>query len=275
MPFKTVLVHITHDEAHAARLRLAIEIAKRFEGHLTSLFTPSPVHMPAAISGRGASHAFLAQSVEIAREKGQKLEAECAGIVAEAGVKSWEWRVSEGDHLKALTHYGNLADLAIVAQSEPHTLEDMVAVEAPDHVTLYAACPVLVVPHHWHPHPVGKKILVAWKSKREATRAVREALPFLREAEKIVVLAPATEEGGLRPGHEIGAYLKRHGLDADFRVSRDDRAAGPTILDLATRESCDMIVMGAFGHSRWLEMVLGGATREVLRRMTVPVFMAH
>lgn len=275
MPFRTILVHVTADDSHAARLELALDFSRRFKSHLTGLFTSSPVTMPAAASGRAASHAFLAEAVAIARERGQSICSRYTDKASKEAASTWTWIEADGDHLDVLTHYANLSDLAIVAQSEPHTLEDAVALQIPDQLGLHAACPVLVVPTQWTHTPIGKKVLVAWKDKREATRAVREALPILRAAAQVVVLAPTTEKEGFRPGRDLDEFLRRHDVTGDFRASTEDRHAGETICDLAENEECDMIVMGAYGHSRLMEIALGGATRYVLKHMTRPVFMAH
>ena len=276
MPFKTILVHVASDDACIERVKLAAGIAEKLGAHVVARYITSPVHMPAGISGRGASHAFLAEATEIAREKGAALEKEIIDRLGSLGVKSWEWKIEEGDHLETLTHYANLADLAIVAQSEPHTLEDKVVMQIPDHLGLHAPCPVLVFPlHETAPPGIGKRILVAWKDKREATRAVREALPFLKSAEEVILFAPVTSNEKFETGRDISTFLARHGVNCSARTSSDDRDAGPAILSLAEAENCDMVVMGAFGHSRWREMVLGGATRHILQHMAVPVFMTH
>lgn len=131
-----------------------------------------------------------------------------------------------------------------------------------------------------HAKPPGKVVMVCWNASREAARAVVDALPFLRAAEKVIVLAVNPEMSaaghGAEPGADVAAWLSRHGVRVT--VQRDvapDADVGAVILSRAADHGVDLIVMGIYGHSRMREMVLGGASRSLLASMTVPVLMAH
>jgi nucleotide-binding universal stress UspA family protein len=124
-------------------------------------------------------------------------------------------------------------------------------------------------------------VLVAWKPSREATRAVNDALPLLEAADQVTVLVvdttgPRHHREEAEPGSGIALHLARHGIKA---VVEQTVAAGQSVADAmlsrAAELGCDLIVMGAYGHSRLRELVLGGVTREILRHMTVPVLMSH
>ena len=121
--------------------------------------------------------------------------------------------------------------------------------------------------------------MLAWTPTREATRAAFEAIPLMQQAEQVAVLsvtAGGDSEEELLPGADIIVTLARHGIKADVhRFSGSDIGIGNIILSRLADESIDLLVMGAYGHSRLREYVFGGATREILEHMTVPVFMSH
>lgn len=122
-------------------------------------------------------------------------------------------------------------------------------------------------------------ILVAWKNTREAARAVAEALPFLQQAQSVLVAVieedKAAEEQKLEVGADIGRYLSRHAVSAEIRKIAGWTDTGAAILNEAKQIGADMIVMGGYGHSRFREWILGGVTRRALSESTVPILTAH
>jgi nucleotide-binding universal stress UspA family protein len=126
----------------------------------------------------------------------------------------------------------------------------------------------------------AKRVLIAWDAGREAARAVSDALPILKRAQavEVAVFDPEREpvNHGEQPGADIGLYLARHGVKVSVaRQSGAGFEVGAQILSRAADTSADLIVMGAYGHSRVRELVLGGVTRTILGAMTVPVLMSH
>jgi nucleotide-binding universal stress UspA family protein len=136
---------------------------------------------------------------------------------------------------------------------------------------------VLVVPYVGEPVVKGEHVLVCWDGGREAARAATDALPFLREARKVTVLTVNTGAAPSEvPGADIALYLARHGVKSEAaRTPAGGIDPGNVILSRAFDYGVDLIVMGAYGHSRVREILLGGATRAILRQMTVPVLMSH
>ena len=139
----------------------------------------------------------------------------------------------------------------------------------------------MVTPFSWTPNRIGSRVLVAWNARREAARAVRDALPILRKAASVTVLVVNPEKWaisphGEQPGADIALYLARHGVTVQVEVAdSEDAKVCDVVRASAQKVGADLVVMGAYGHSRTLELILGGVTRDMLRDMTIPVFMSH
>jgi nucleotide-binding universal stress UspA family protein len=123
-------------------------------------------------------------------------------------------------------------------------------------------------------------VVIAWNSAREAARAVHDAMPLLIAAEAVTVLTIDPREGpqghGELPGADISLHLARHGVKAQVeRTVSADLPVGEVLLSRLADLGADLLVMGAYGHSRMRELLLGGATRSLLQSMTVPVLMSH
>ena len=178
----------------------------------------------------------------------------------------------------AVTMHARYADLVVIGQPNP---DEGSGVEPgfAHRLVLAAGRPVLAVPYAGEFKTIGKRVLVAWNAGREATRAVTDAIPLLRTADEVTVTAvrPGRTPGhGEVPGADIGLYLSRHGVRVKVAaIEATDIDVGNELLSRAADRSCDLIVMGAYGHSRVSELVLGGVTRTLFDSMTVPVLMSH
>jgi nucleotide-binding universal stress UspA family protein len=175
--------------------------------------------------------------------------------------------------------HARYADLVVLGQVDPDE-PPYIGSHLPEEVVLASGRPLLVVPHAWAPGPLGERVLVAWDASREAARAVNDAMPILEQAASVLVVSinpKSTPLGhGELPGADIALHLARHDIDVEVRSIEFDRMdVGEALLSLAADGARDLLVMGAYAHSRIRELVLGGATRTVLERMTLPVLMAH
>jgi nucleotide-binding universal stress UspA family protein len=122
--------------------------------------------------------------------------------------------------------------------------------------------------------------MIAWDSGREAARAVNDALPVLEQATAVTVLSvnprPGIDLHGEEPGADIALHLSRHGVKVEVQQTQvEEINVGDTVLSRLADLGCDLLVMGAYGHSRLREVVLGGVTRTLFESMTVPVLMSH
>ena len=278
MTYKTIVVHLDEDPRSAERLVLAFELADAFRAHLVGMFAPAAQPIPSfAIAEAGAAVVEIVR--RNLRESAQAAEQQFRSGAARRGLAQFEWRAALHARLPLL-HSARYADLVVAGQPN-------LGLDAPPagamgfaaDLVLGAGRPVLFVPYAGHFARAGGRILVAWDASREAARAVTDALPLLQRAASVVVAVFDAERGGdhgEEPGADVALYLARHGIKVS--VARHSGAgfdAGNQILTAAADMEADLIVMGAYGHSRVRELVLGGATRRILETMTVPVLMAH
>jgi nucleotide-binding universal stress UspA family protein len=277
MSIKDILVYVDPSPRSAVRVDVAMVLARRFEAHLTGLHVQPTQAAPgyAAIELREALIKLNREASETAAREAKTLfERQVAGTQV-----ATEWRVARGwvdDHVALHARY---ADLTIVGQPAPDGTAVPDETEI-DRIILATGRPVLVVPYAGRFDTIGTRVLVAWDASREATRAITDAMPFLTTAEAVTVLA-VNPRGGIRghgdvPSADIALHLARHGVkvEAAHDVAKDIGVAD-VLLSRAADMAADLIVMGAYGHARVLELALGGVTRSMLEHMTAPVLMAH
>jgi len=277
MTYKTILVHLDGRARNAERLDFAFGIAAMFEGHLVGLYAPGVARIPSyALAEAGPT---LRELVERRRaEAVRQAQKEFRDAAARRGDAGAEWRISEADPAAAVALNARYADLVIAAQPEP---QDEPGVRSlAEEFVLSAGRPVLYLPYAGRFTTVGERVMIAWDAGRESARAVSDALPLLKRAGHVHVVAFRPERSdaahGEEPGADIAQYLARHGVKVTVsRYDAPDVDVGNQLLSRAFDLSVDLIVMGAWGHSRLREFVLGGVTRTLLESMTVPVLMSH
>ena len=281
MSYKDLLVVLNSEATARERVEFACALAERFSAHLVGLCplpTPeAPRHLgyydPALLDP------FFAELRERMRSAAAKVRENFDHVTGLRGLSA-EWReIPEGPDADPALH-ARYADLAILGQLDPDRAETELLRPRPEQVALASGRPVLIVPYAGHFDYVGRRVLIAWNATREAVRAVSDAMPFLTSAELVTVLTIDPREGphadGELPGADITVHLARHGVQAQIeRTVSAGLPVGEALLSRAADLGVDLIVMGAYGHSRVREVLLGGATRSVLRSMTVPVVMSH
>ncbi|TVR78844.1 MAG: universal stress protein [Rhodospirillales bacterium] len=278
MPVKDLLVHIDHGRASPARLDAAIALAAAHDAHLVGLYVLSRPHIPGFIRTQ-IPPVLLKHQEEALGTSARQAEEHFNDAVRRAGVKG-EWRCVDGDPEPVLSLHARYCDLCVVGQRDPEGEDATMDPAMPDRLILTVGRPVLVVPKVGDYPVIGKRVLVAWDASRLATRAVNDALPILTAADHVSVLAVNPRGGedghGDIPSADICLHLARHGIKAEAEhVYADDVDVGAMLLSTLAAEGADLLVMGAYGHTRWRELVLGGATRHILEHMTVPVLMSH
>jgi nucleotide-binding universal stress UspA family protein len=285
MGYKDLLVVLDGDPSARVRVDLATALAERFAAHLAAFYPlPSQLLPPQAPPHLGYFDPtllapFFADLRQRAREAADTVRATFEHAASLRDVSA-EWRESseglEGD--PAL--HARYADLTILGQIDPDRGEAEMIRPRPEQVTLASGRPILVVPYAGRFETVGQRVLIGWNASREAARAVNDAMPLLTAAEIVTVLTIDPREGpdghGELPGADISLHLARHGVKAEIeRTVSTGLGVGEVLLSRAADLGADLVVVGAYGHSRMRELLLGGATRSLLQSMTVPVLMSH
>ena len=277
MSYKTLLVHIDDSRHTPIRMALALDLARRWDAHLIGLYAVSTDTFRRSFpqDDRASFAAFEAQLAE----RQQSAHDAFLAAAERSGHRSIEWRAPRGPALEVATLHARHADLLILGQDDPRDAASYVAPKFVGSLVLDGGRPALVIPHAGIVNSPGENILVAWDGSREAARAVADALPLLKAARyvsvDIVQRAEAHSEAPV--GVDVAAWLDSHGVNASFSLTppRPATRTGASLLARASDLHFDLIVMGAYGHSRARERVFGGVTQTMLGSMTIPVLMSH
>ena len=280
MPIKQIILHQGCDKRSDVRLDAACAIAERHGSHIIGVFVTGSADVE-------AGKVFATR-------------------LSEKGL-SGEWHVFEDGEIDVVTKASRFGDLTVVGQFDPD--DENSSPMLTEHVVLGAVGPVLILPYAGTFATLGERVMIAWDGGSAAARAVRNALPLIQNANKVIVY---TVESASRtnPDHlDISAYLARHGVQVEVNRgtigSESDAVAstlqtvggfgfqergawtytrhqalaeigtGDAILSAVSDDSIDLLVMGAYGHMRLWEMLFGGVTRQILTAMTVPVLMSN
>jgi nucleotide-binding universal stress UspA family protein len=272
MTLKDILVQVDSTPAGRVRLQLAANIAKRFDAYLTGVFVVPPPELqpPAEV---GAAAVELASFIAIVEREAGIVEEEFRATLKREGVRG-EWHTDRGIAEVSVAIRAEAADLVVLGQYDAARPGGIIA---PEEVVLSSGRPVLLVPYAGKFESVGESVLVAWKRTKEAARALHDALPLMAQNRSLVLVTVVKKGNSAEgPGPGLVAHLARHGLTARCELDpTEDLDPADAILSRAADLGADMIVMGAYGHSRLREMIVGGTTRDILDHMTVPVLMSH
>jgi len=277
MSYRTIVVHVDRAPNSTARIELAAQLAVREGAHLVgAAMTGVPRYMLAGSPYEG-SGVLIADHLRHANERATAALARFEEIATRIGAPH-EQRRHSVDEYAGLCLQARYADLLVLGQADPDDHEEGgLLLDLPEQVLLQGGRPVLLVPRSGSFTPPGRHALVAWNGSREAARAVTAALPLLQHAGQVTLAVLGASQGdhGEEPGADIALYLARHEIKVNVLVQPRPADAGKAILALASELGADLLVMGAYGHSRWREMVLGGATRSILAQATLPVLLMH
>ncbi|MBP2314920.1 universal stress protein [Azospirillum soli] len=275
---KKVLVPLTGRPLDRRAVTSAFLVAQRFGAQVEGLSVMPQVEIRTSIESAAIPAALMeqlvrigqadqAQVVEGARHLFDEIAGRFAGLTA-------SWRQATGPLAETFSEEARLADLAVIAQASDGTNAMGPAIEA---ALFGSGRPVLLAPLA-ESTSVGGAVAVAWDGGSAAARAVGAALPVLRRAEKVAILsADSPDEGRAANPERLSEYLAMHGITSTvWKIPASGHAIAKALLGAAKDGGCDLLVMGAYGHSRVREMVWGGVTLNVLREPPpLPILMAH
>lgn len=275
---KTILIPTEDHDAMPAVMEAARLVARAFDSYMEGFAVRPAVGTYVTIepvSSLAISGAFDADAANQSRDIFTAFMQKAGVPRAQPGpaVFSYGWPLTEAADDAFLGSYGRVFDLVVLGRPgrEPQNPR-MAPLEA---ALFESGRPVLIVPSTV-PRVLARKVLVAWNGSTEQAHTHAFALPLLKMAEEVTVLAV---EGGMTPGPSVeqaAQHLRRNGVKAEaLTVKPGARSTGEVILDQAAALGCDLLVKGAFTQSRLRQMMFGGATRHILAKATLPVLMAH
>ena len=269
---KSILIHLTDGVQVESTAVVGLDLALRFGAKVDAVFA-----IPALATtfwGYEAADYLpvlqqkLEQSAQIAMDKFKQQAVGYATPISCTMV--------EEAYLSTLAQTSRGYDLLVTPQpkSQPDSVVEM-EFQAAD-LVVGCACPTLVIPRRSPIGSIGNRVVIAWNDSRESSRAVRDALPLLERAQDVLILGVHTNHQQPHPTQNVEDYLTNHGIRFQTRsMVAHDHNVTETILDGAAQHHADLLVMGAWGHSRFRELVLGGVTRGILETADIPVLMSH
>lgn len=274
-----IAIHLSNDNACARRIDAGLQLAKEHGAEVIGIYPSDGVvgHyydesiIPTDVRNmlRGRQKEFRASVQKTFLEK-----AEAAGVKA-------EWRAPEGEADEVLAVHARYCDLLVMSKAERIDSVTSIVPNLPESVVMAAGRPVLMIPGTGTLGSIGHHVLYCWDQRREAARAFTDATPFLQRCQQLTVLEIDRDEHlfSERDFHEadFSNFCTSLGYPKpEHMVKKSDGiGVGNVILNTASDSGADLIVMGAYGHSRMRQWVMGGASRTLLSSMTVPVLLSH
>ena len=277
MAYKDILVHVDNSASSPARLNASIRVAKEWGAKLTGLYVLSRPYLPAYAEAQISADILETQAKE--SEKVAERAKDSFTAATQSNGLNANWRVVENGTADALAVQSRYFDLVVAGQENPKDEFFIAGSEMPDRTILISGRPALLIPYIGDCETIGENVMIAWDGSRQASRAVHDAMPVLEDAKNVTVMVINPKDKGNGSGKEPGAgvvrHLAEHGIKATAEHVTTDLDPGNMLLSRASDKGIDLIIMGAYGHARWTELVLGGVTKHMLQHMTVPVLMSH
>lgn len=278
MGYKSISTVMTSAEADMSALAAAVAICRAQDAHLDVYCTGVDyTHLDAY--GLGTSPQVLASDWERAQERAGDLQRAAQVVVEPLGLRSVVHAavVPQPALADYVTHRTQFSDLVIAGQPYGPRC-DPIAPSILEAALFSGQASVMVVPDG-QSLPVFRRIVVAWNDSAQALNAIRRALPLLKAADIVslcIIDPPKQSHDRSDPGGSVAHMLARHGVRTEISVlAQTTLEVGDTLARHATDMKADLIVMGAYGHSRFREAIFGGATRHMLEVSRLPLFLAH
>ncbi|MTJ79829.1 MAG: universal stress protein [Telmatospirillum sp.] len=287
--YKSILTCLCDADTAPSTLGLALLVARSHGAHVEALHVKLDPATAVPLVGEGMSGAMVEEMLGVAEQQATEradgirklFEQICARQeVALAGKPPAEpaatahWREEIGHEEEIIAEAGRLSDMVVIARPSPD--RDIPSIMSLNAALLESGRPLMLAPPRL-PASVGRHVAIFWNGSVEAARAVAAAMPFLVKAQAVTILS-AREEDANTPG-ELADYLAWHGVAATERAFAAGGTGGGQVaqmlLDEAVTRGADLIVMGAYTHSRLRQLILGGVTRQILHGANLPVLLCH
>jgi nucleotide-binding universal stress UspA family protein len=277
MSIKRILVPLPGSVGHTAEIDMALSAAKALGAHVEALFISQPPPVTAAV----APTSYAEERDRIARDARERLVRACAAVGIpllsandEPGIPlSASWREAEGSYVEIAVQRAAAFDLMVAASAT--VMESLMVIA--EQSLLRTRRPVLLAPSRLQ-SDLTDSAMIAWDESPECWHAVSAAIPFLQLAKSVQVISVDRDASSRKASQaEVLAYLRCHGIGATAQVIEPHLlSVGDTLLAAGAEHEAGLLVMGAYSHSRLREMLLGGATRHILKNASArPVLLAH
>ena len=275
MSIRNVLVAYNGTETSERAVRLAVQLAKAQNAHLTGVYAHA---MPATYVQMDAYLPQDAMATMAAHEK----EAEdrvgkgFADLMSQEGLDNRTTFVAyKGYPNDVLSEFARTFDITVVGVPEGDTW-DAYHEPHPDTIAYQSGRPVLVAPTELNGNAFEGGTVLAWDGKRAAARALGDAMEVLEQDQKVLVVHVGEEHDVRKPGRDIMMHLSRHDIHAELTCyPRNGRAISEIVLETCEMTGAGLLVMGAYEHSRFSETLFGGMTKDILKAARMPVLMSH
>lgn len=272
MTYSTLLVHLDGARSNAAVLAATATLASHFQAKVIGVAACQPIQLAAYDGYMEGALAAAARDIAGEQLAHAKLE-----FHAHAGLRphALEWRSipAPKNVTQVVAELARCADLVVTGVG-PTSGAPLTHADTGD-LILRAGCPVLVVPDTAATADF-RHVIVGWTDTRESRRAIRDALPILHTADRVTIVAASRDALAARDGiDDIAAWLGRHGIGTDRVNSRMTGSAAETLAGIAKELDADLIVAGAYGHSRIREWAFGGVTRDLLLHEQRCTLLSH
>lgn len=290
MALRVITARLNGSPSDGAVLNGALSLSKAFDGHIDVLFARPDPRLSVASIDEGVYPGFYDEMVSV-------MERQWTDVANKAlkNFEKWrtannvriqnepdavngpttEWRDAVGTETEMIGRKGRISDVILAAM--PTRRQDSSYDLGFEAALLETGRPVLLIPHNNHVDPTTGKAVVAWNGSAESFRAVTAAMPILTKAEEVLVFTAA--EGNVESGmaHDLANYLKWHGIKVSIlkAETNKDNPVEDALLSAVKKSKANLLVMGAYTHSRLKELLFGGVTRHVFQHATVPVLMTH
>ncbi len=274
-----IAVHLGRDEGCERRLHAATQLAADHKAELVGVYASYfPLSFYDEVGTPKEVYSLLSAKL---LEDQAKVRTMFEEVTASAGIVS-RWRAPKGRADQVLALQSRFCDLLVMGQANPNESNTERFTNLAETVIMAAGRPVLMIPYIGKTYtPIGHRVLFCWDYRREATRAFADAHPILQESKELVILTvdepPENLADNEIDAQDFSSYceLRRYPVPKEIKRTSQGIGIGNAILNAATDHSSDLIVMGAYGHSRIRDWVMGGASRSILETMTVPILFSH
>ena len=274
MSIKQILVPVQNVPTAEAGLKAAVVIAKAQDAQVRAFHLRERPGLPTE-GFYALSPALLTAHVDDLRraieERSASLKKTAEQVLGGAGV-AWEWREQEGTVPFGISLESRVSDLVVFGRIEDEL--DFVESALIEETLFQSGAPVLLAPPG-APAAAPRRVLFAWNGTREAARSLSAGLPFFRGADAVSIVTFGDPPAVSPDAAAAAGLLARHGVRAEIRQRSRDERDPDHLLQEAKDFRADLVVMGAYSHARWRQIVLGGFTRTMVRQAVVPVLLAH